>query len=67
MSRDAQVRVAVWTGDGERAFNSGADLSGDITLHLPQDVRDSMLARGMGPVDGDFVLGVPAAAACFCC
>lgn len=56
MAKDENVRVAIWTGAGERAFNAGADLKGDRTIHLPKDVRDSMHERNMGPVKGDFVL-----------
>lgn len=56
MARDDNVRVAVWTGRGTKAFNAGADLRGDPILTIPEHIRENMLARGMGPVDGDFVL-----------
>ncbi|CAK0890047.1 unnamed protein product [Prorocentrum cordatum] len=55
MRRDGDVKVAIWTGSG-KAFNAGADLRGDGTIYVPKHARKSMLARGMGPVQGDFVL-----------
>lgn len=56
MARDDKVRVAIWTGTGERAFNAGADLRGDRTLTIPKHIRDAYLKRGMGPIKGNFVL-----------
>ena len=57
MAKDENVRAVVWTGSGTRAFSSGADLKVDKTVHLAKDIRESMLARNMGPVKGDVVLG----------
>ena len=56
MAKDDNVLVTIWTGSGKRAFNSGADLKGDTTCHLPKDVRNSMQERNMCPEKGDFVL-----------
>jgi len=56
MERDDNVKVAIWTGSGEKAFNSGADLREDGKLTIPERIMEKMRARGMGPVDGDFVL-----------
>lgn len=55
MTKDDNVRVAIWTGAGEKAFNSGADLK-DQKVFIPKEARPDMEARGMAPVKGDFVL-----------
>jgi len=56
MARDDNVRVCIWTGSGDRAFNVGADLSNSKDLTMPEHIRDSMAQRNMAPVEGDFVL-----------
>merc|ERR1719221_1628491 len=55
MTHDDNVKVAIWTGEG-RSFNAGADLRGDKLIKIPKEIREKMLARKMGPVQGDFVL-----------
>eukprot|EP00511_Aplanochytrium_stocchinoi_P012986 CAMPEP_0204883258 /NCGR_PEP_ID=MMETSP1349-20130617/4092_1 /ASSEMBLY_ACC=CAM_ASM_000710 /TAXON_ID=215587 /ORGANISM="Aplanochytrium stocchinoi, Strain GSBS06" /LENGTH=246 /DNA_ID=CAMNT_0052042927 /DNA_START=141 /DNA_END=878 /DNA_ORIENTATION=+ len=56
MARDDNVRVVIWTGSGDRAFNVGADLRGDRTIHMPKHIREKYLERNMGPIKGNFVL-----------
>lgn len=56
MKRDDNVRVAIWTGSGDKAFNAGADLKFDTTQFVPEKARADYLSRNLGPKSGDWVL-----------
>jgi len=51
--RDPGIKAVVWTGDGDKAFSSGADFAesfGRPTVDIPPRVLEQYEARGCGPI-----------------
>jgi len=53
--RDPRVKALVWTATGSRAFNAGAALKGDMSIHVPKEIMHAYSQRGLAPVKGDWV------------
>mmetsp|Transcript_19976 Transcript_19976/g.39235 ORF Transcript_19976/g.39235 Transcript_19976/m.39235 type:complete len:300 (+) Transcript_19976:160-1059(+) len=47
--RDVNVKVVVWTAQGERAFSSGASLGGSDKPDIPEDIFMEYGRRGLTP------------------